>query len=135
MRSVSWSYSGISCTGQDEFALVNNRTPGAGVYPTGPCTIRGYQLKSWLGANTYAVLGKTQPWGDLITQKLYGPGDTGAVFYPAGLGFHWNPPQNIPVQAGDGTDQLHLHYMAPSSEPNPNLELTIYYTLDSDSAP
>lgn len=131
LRSVTYSCDGIGCDGTDHFMLLNNRTPSAGIYPTGPCVIKGFTLKSWFqSAGSYAVLGKTQPYGDHLGQTVYGDGQATITF--GDDGFPWDAPQTLPVAAGDGTDQLHLHYLSAATEPAPDLEITVIYTLNSD---
>ena len=92
-------------TGDEWFDMAKYRI-GAGIFPPGPAVIVGYQLWSkFMDADFYVMVGKTQPYGDAITEYLYGTGQTSMVFYPAGTGFGspFDPAQAPP------TGQLHLH--------------------------
>lgn len=123
MRSVTILSSGVSCIGDDNYLNLALRNPGAGIFPTGPSVIIGYQMWSNLpGATDYVVIGKTQPYGDWITAVIYGPsGNTDPVFYPTG--FPFDP----------STGQLHQHYLCGVRETAGGFfGVTIFYTLDSD---
>jgi hypothetical protein len=127
LRSFTIIVTNPKCGSGDEWFDMAKHQIGAGIFSPGPAVIVGYQLWSkFIDADSYVLVGKTQPYGDAITEYLYGTGQTSMVFYPAGTGFPFDPAQAPP------TGQLHLHYSCSLNDKAAWFGVTLIYTLDSD---
>lgn len=113
------------CTGNDYYiqpGVYNNGNLGAGLYPTAASTIVGVDLRGFgfVASNDYYVLGKTQPYGDIISPYQGGAfGVRSPYWFPGGAGY--------PLDPNTSTDQLHLHYWCATNE-SVSLWLTVTYT-------
>jgi hypothetical protein len=87
---------GVSCTGGDYSLNMAQRNVGAGIFPTEPSTIVGWDIFSFLpDVNDYVMVGHTQPNGDAITRYIYGPHSDGDSPYAAVNGFGFNPGEMV----------------------------------------
>jgi hypothetical protein len=127
LRSFTIITENLKCGIGDEWFDMAKRQIDAGIFPPGPAVIVGYQLWSkFMSADSYVMVGKTQPYGDAITEYLHGTAYTSMIFYPAGTGFPFDPAEAPP------TGQLHVHYACTSDDKAASLGVTLVYTLDSD---
>jgi hypothetical protein len=127
LRSFTIIVENLKCGGRDEWFDLAKLQIGAGIFPPGPAVIVGYQLWStFMSADSYVMVGKTQPYGDAITEYLYGPARTSMIFYPPGTGFPFDPAEAPP------TGQLHIHYACSPGDKAASFGVTLVYTLDSD---
>jgi hypothetical protein len=118
--SFAWNIPAFGCTGGDSYVTISSPTYlGAGILPTGPVYVVGYQLSapSFQSPTDYAMLGNLGKNGDTMTAYLYGPGEVHG-FYPRGMGFLFDPTQG---------GQIHLHYACPQSEGSAWIKGVIWY--------
>jgi hypothetical protein len=127
LRSFTIIVTNPKCGSGDEWFDIAKLKIGAGIFPPGRAVIVGYQLWSkFMSAASYVMVGKTQPYGDAITEYLYGTAYTSMIFYPAGTGFPFDPAEAPP------TGQLHIHYTCSVDDKAASFGVTLVYTLDSD---
>ena len=126
LRSFTILTGVVGCTGDDFYINPAHYPLGAGIFPTGPSVLVGYQIWShFRDPTSYLMIGKTQPYGDAISPYIYGTSSSPMSFYQGETGFPFDPTQ-------PATEQIHIHYLCSTTDTTAWFGVTIVYTLNSD---
>jgi hypothetical protein len=114
--SAALSYPSLRCDGSDQWLNIKTEISGAGIFPKSPVVIVGTQLWSFFAyPHEYLMIGATQPNGDAVSPYVFGTSNFPPTFFPAGLGFAFDPigmncTSTIPVYQLIRTHPLGLRY-------------------------
>jgi hypothetical protein len=108
----------LKCDGTDQWFNLKTDISGAGIFPKSPVVIVGTQVWSFFAwPREYFMIGATQPNGDAISPYIFGTANPPPTFFPAGLGFAFDPDR----------DELHAHYSCLPADTQAAFGFTLFY--------